>query len=130
MKRKTRTAIRCLGFGLALLAAGCQEADADKLTRAGQVVKAKLAAAASRYQSQLLRHLPRLADEETTLAPRVRARLRWDKTLAGQQIDVHAHGGHVTLQGSVATDNQRQRAVDLAQSTEGVVAVTDQLKLE
>jgi osmotically-inducible protein OsmY len=58
----------------------------------------------------------------------VLTRLRWDKGLAGTAVQVDTPGtGVVRLQGTVADDQQRRRAVDLAESTQGVEKVVDEL---
>jgi osmotically-inducible protein OsmY len=58
----------------------------------------------------------------------VLTRLRWDKGLAGTAVQVDTPGtGVVRLQGIVADDQQRRRAVDLAESTQGVEKVVDEL---
>ena len=57
------------------------------------------------------------------------ARLRWDKALGGTRITVQAAGGVVELRGTVGTDNQRRRALDVTETTTGVERVVDALEI-
>jgi osmotically-inducible protein OsmY len=66
---------------------------------------------------------------ELALDARVSLRLRWDKDLQGAQIQVHASNGSLELKGSVRDLAQRQRAVQLAQTTVGVADVRDGLEM-
>lgn len=61
---------------------------------------------------------------------RVYGRLHWDKSLKGATIDLSMSGaGVITLEGTVATEKAKTRAVDLAQETEGVEQVVDHLAI-
>jgi osmotically-inducible protein OsmY len=52
-----------------------------------------------------------------------------DDSVKALDIDVDTVGATVTLSGVVATDAQRQRALQLARETDGVKQVVDQLKV-
>ena len=55
-------------------------------------------------------------------------RLRWDKQLADADIQVSSAGpGVVRLQGTVADGEKQQRAKELAESTQGVEQVVNDL---
>jgi osmotically-inducible protein OsmY len=56
--------------------------------------------------------------------------LQWDKTLADTTIDVAVTDKEVELRGTIRRDEQRRRAIELAESTVGVERVTDHLSLE
>ncbi len=59
---------------------------------------------------------------------RIYGRLHWDKSLKNATIDLSvANAGVVTLEGAVASEKAKLRAVDLAQETEGVERVVDHL---
>jgi hypothetical protein len=62
-----------------------------------------------------------------TLEGRVAARLHWEKSLSGAQIQVLVKGEAVELRGTVASQEQKQRAVQLAETTAGVERVSDLL---
>jgi osmotically-inducible protein OsmY len=59
----------------------------------------------------------------------VAARLRWDKSLEGSDIQIQVNEKTVELQGTVENLLQRRRAVDLAESTVGVAKVDDRLEV-
>jgi osmotically-inducible protein OsmY len=61
---------------------------------------------------------------------RVRDRFRLDKYLAGARIDIIAEGNGVRLRGQLGDEVLKARAIDLAESTEGVEQVIDEIQLE
>jgi len=67
--------------------------------------------------------------QSMALDARVSARLRWDKTLSNEQIQVQATGGVIELKGTVRDLGQRRRAVELAESTVGTEQVLDLLEV-
>ncbi len=108
---------------LPLVAVGCNRQDTDALGRIGQKL-----VGISQGHSQHLRekydvHLPAL----NTLHDKVAQRLRWDRHLAASNLEVHVSGSDIELKGQVADDVLRQRAVALAETTEGVSSVKDSL---
>jgi osmotically-inducible protein OsmY len=65
------------------------------------------------------------------LDSRVSYRLRSDKNLADVHIQVSiASPGVVKLEGTIANQAQRGRALDLAKSTEGVTDAVDALEMK
>ncbi len=122
---------RWLCLALLGLAAGCGK-DADCLARVGKKSAARLDAVTGGARARLADgwQAVRGSVGEATLDSRVAVRLRWDKELAGADLQVSSPApGGVRLQGTVADLRQRQRAVALAQSTQGVEVVTDELKV-
>lgn len=69
----------------------------------------------------------RLAD--SWLTARVQARYFADDTIKARYIDVSSRDGVVTLEGYVENDDVRQRARQIAEATEGVSRVDDQLMI-
>jgi hypothetical protein len=62
---------------------------------------------------------------------RVYGRLRWDKALADEPIEVDVEGKDVVaLTGRVPDEAARQKAVQLARDTVGVREVLDRLRIE
>jgi len=59
----------------------------------------------------------------------VKAKLVADPVVHSRQIDVDSHKGIVTLSGRVDTREERQHAMQLAASTEGVLRVIDHLEV-
>jgi osmotically-inducible protein OsmY len=68
-----------------------------------------------------------MKDSEITAS--VKTRLAADPDVAAINIDVDTLEGTVTLSGRVASDKERQEALDLARGTEGVRKVVDNLKV-
>jgi hypothetical protein len=87
---------------------------------------------ANQFAEQLRRDFQQARVEIDNLSTngRVYARLHWDKTLTGSQIDVNAQeGGVIVLRGTVPNEAAKQRALELARDTVGVSRVTDELRL-
>jgi osmotically-inducible protein OsmY len=115
---------------LALLVAGCDGQDADRLARIGRKAVDKLevqAGADTGHGADSLQSI-RGGLGEFALDAKVSARLRWDKQLEGVSIQVGSvGGGAVKLSGTVPDFATRQRAVRLANTTSGVTQVIDEL---
>jgi osmotically-inducible protein OsmY len=115
---------------LALVAAGCDGQDADRLARIGRKAVDKLQVQAGTDPGRTPDSLQSIRGGlgEFALDAKVSARLRWDKQLEGTTILVGAAGGGaVRLTGTVPSFEARQRAVQLANSTSGVSKVIDEL---
>jgi osmotically-inducible protein OsmY len=120
-----------LVFVLITLTAGCKQEDAERMVRVGRKVTAQVEALTADQDGGFHKGWQAICNgwQETTLAGRVAARLRWDKKLADAQIQVSATGKVVELKGTVRDLDQRRRAVDLAEATTGVDKVTDALEV-
>lgn len=66
---------------------------------------------------------------DIALAGKVKTALMTRKGLEGSKIDVEAKDGVVTLKGDVATRTQAEVAEQVAQGTDGVTSVSNQLML-
>ena len=67
----------------------------------------------------------------TPVDARVRWRIRWDKALAGAEIEVNTpSSGVVQLRGIVNDLTRQRRAIELAETTEGVERVVNDLGLK
>jgi hyperosmotically inducible protein len=64
------------------------------------------------------------------IADRIEAKYYRDENVGGNDIDVSASGGVVTLNGTVDTEGERRRAVMIAKRSAGVKDVKDELKVE
>jgi osmotically-inducible protein OsmY len=114
----------------ALLLAGCDGQDAERLAKIGRKVGDRLQAQGSSTRGRLPDSLQSIRGGigEFALDAKVSARLRWEKELEGAPIRVGALGGGVVkLSGEVPTLEARQRAVHLARTTSGVTKVIDEL---
>ena len=116
---------------LAVLAAGCNAEDTERMARVGRKVLTRAEALTTDQDGGLHKswEVVRNGWQETTLAGRVAARLRWDKKLADCQIQVSAAGNVVELKGIVHDLEQRRRVLDLAESTTGAEKTTDALEI-
>jgi osmotically-inducible protein OsmY len=65
--------------------------------------------------------------DDATVTSRIQAKYFLDPTIKGRRIQVDTRGGIVTLQGEVASDNERAQALLLARTTEGAERVEDAL---
>ena len=109
---------------------GCNSQDADRLARVAGAAAARVEALTAGADGRLTGWPSFPANlDELSLDARISAWLRWDKGLAGLQIEVHTVDGVVELKGSVHDLEQRRRAVELAQSTAGTDKVTDSLEV-
>ena len=66
---------------------------------------------------------------DQALAARVKEALEAEAKVQGAAIDVTASGGKVTLWGTAAADDERERAASVARKVEGVTAVDNQIKV-
>jgi hypothetical protein len=115
--------IGCAAIVVPALLAGCQKHDAEALASIG----GKIAERAHAYAAQMHQKCPSLPG---SLEGRVRNRLTTDKSLAESVVDVVVSDKNVELKGSLATQEQVRRAVDLAESTVGVENVVNSLRVE
>ena len=116
-----------------LLAAGCEQrpASGDKVGQATNPDKPALMA-----QNDLANKADKAMDatgkamDDTMITAKVKAALLAEPGLKSAQIDVATNDATVTLTGSVASDSVRDRAKQIAQATEGVKDVVDNLNLK
>ena len=111
-----------------LVSAGCVKQDTEILSRVGQKIQDKLQASTAGLREKLPFRVVSATAETPALNEVVRQRLL-DKGLNGLTIDVHANGAEVELKGTVEKDEQKRRAIDLAESTLGVEKVVDSLQV-
>jgi hypothetical protein len=116
---------RWLLLGL-VLAAGCSRQDTERLARVGRRMAGHAEALTGELREGLGSGWQGLGGP---LEARVAARLRWDRGLTDTAILVEVSGNTVELKGKVRDLTQRRRAVELAQSTDGVEQVNDQLQI-
>jgi hypothetical protein len=117
---------------VALLAlTGCSRQDKERLMRVGGRVSTRADTLIAGPRDKLTEGWKALRAgwDQVSLDARVSARLRWDKSLEGSAIHVHADGDTVRLEGTVRDLGQQRRAVELANSTIGANQVLDQLKV-
>src|SRR5688500_7082724 len=71
----------------------------------------------------------KVAIENGAITAKIKSKMTLDDTLEARKIDVDTASGVVTLTGTVATEAERQRALQLARETDGVRQVVDRLKV-
>ncbi len=67
--------------------------------------------------------------DDATLTARVKAALLDDEQVKGTQFDVDVYQGRVTLSGVADTDEERQRAAEIAKQVPGVRSVDNAIRL-
>ncbi len=115
---------------LACLICGCGGQDVDRLGRIGSMTACKFSDMVGGSHGKLANGWDAVFSALSGSTPdaRVAARLRWDKALATADIQAQPDGpGVVRLQGNVTDEAQQQRAVELAESTQGVEQVVNEL---
>jgi hypothetical protein len=129
--RKERKMGRLPLAGLALLllslAAGCNRQDTECLARLGKRAAQSADDLTATLRDSVNRNLQDVGGR--TLEERVATRLRWDKGLTDAKVEVKAEGNVLEIKGTVKNQEQRRRAVELAESTTGVESVTDLLQI-
>jgi hypothetical protein len=136
---------------------GCAKDDTDRLARIGRKtldrcdtmtasLRGKVAASVDTVRTSLpepsapapkpstpvpIPVTPAASVNTTPIDARVRWRIRWDKSLAGADIQVDSpSSGVVQLRGVVNDLTRQRRAVELAETTEGVDRVVSELGLQ
>jgi hypothetical protein len=114
---------------LALTTTGCNRQDVDGLQRIGRKVLDRAQAAASPLREKFDHTLHGIGGH-VSIRERVQQRLQWDKTLADVAVEVAVSEKDIELKGTLKSEEQRRRAVELAETTNGVERVTDSLQIE
>lgn len=94
--------------------------DAAKARETGAAIGEKVATGAARAEAALT---------EGSLTAKIKAKMALDDTVKALAIDVDTNGTVVTLTGTVHSETERAKAVQLARETEGVTAVNDKLAI-
>lgn len=133
MKNLSSIAAIALASSVVLLATGCDRKPAEQ--PAGQAMDNAVASAQTEA-GELGDTLERKADQagqaidDATITATIKGKYLADDTLKGLAISVDTEQGMVTLSGSVQSDSAREVATQIAQSTEGVVNVDNQLTVQ
>lgn len=94
--------------------------DVSDAREAGADIAEKVAQGANQAQ--------RIASN-AALTAKIKSKMALDDTVEAARIDVDTTAGAVTLRGTVESSAQRQRALQLARETDGVVSVVDELTI-
>jgi hyperosmotically inducible periplasmic protein len=93
---------------------------AQQTKEAGADVAQKTAAAAGQARRSLA---------EGSLTAKIKSKMALDDTVKALNLDVDTTGTVVTISGTVATEAERARAMQLAKETEGVTQVVDRMQI-
>jgi osmotically-inducible protein OsmY len=63
------------------------------------------------------------------ITAKIKSKMALDEMVKARDINVDTNGSVVTLTGTVRSDAERKRAVQLARETEGVTSVVDNLQV-
>ncbi len=69
------------------------------------------------------------AFSDGSLTAKIKSKMALDDTIEASRIDIDTAEGVVRLNGTVDSEAQRTRALQLARETDGVVSVVDELKI-
>ena len=94
--------------------------DTSKARETGAKVGEKVAVGANEAQKAI---------GNAGLTSKIKAKMALDDSVSAAAIDVDTDGSVVTLSGTVRSETERSRAVQLARETEGVTRVVDQLRV-
>jgi osmotically-inducible protein OsmY len=92
--------------------------DADKARQTGAAIGEKVATSAAQAEQAL---------GDAALTAKIKSKMALDDTVKALSIDVDTSDGVVTVSGTVSSQLERSRAVQLAQETVGVKTVYDHL---
>ena len=92
--------------------------DTEKARQTGAAIGETVATGAAKAEQAL---------DEAALTAKIKSKMALDDTVRALSIDVDTKGSTVTLSGSVHSETERGKAVQLARETAGVTAVNDRL---
>ena len=92
--------------------------DTEKARQTGAAIGETVATGAAQAQQAL---------KEGTLTAKIKSKMALDDTTKALSIDIDTNGSVVTLSGSVRSEAERAKALQLARETEGVTTVNDRL---
>ena len=92
--------------------------DTDKARQAGAAIGEKVATGAAEVEH---------AFGEAALTAKIKSKMALDDTVKALAIDVDTQGTVVTLTGSVHSESEKSKALQLARETAGVTTVNDRL---
>ena len=94
--------------------------DTSRAREAGAEVGEKVAEGANKAERAM---------SDASLTTKIKAKMALDDLVKAAAIDVDTDGSTVTLNGTVRSEAEKTRALQLARETEGVTRVIDQLRL-
>ena len=95
--------------------------DTEKARQTGAAIGETVATGAAKAEQAL---------DEAALTAKIKSKMALDDTVRALSIDVDTKGTVVTLSGSVHSETERGKAVQLARETAGVTMVNDRLTIK
>ncbi|MFO0866922.1 MAG: BON domain-containing protein [Gemmataceae bacterium] len=105
----------------------CNRQDADALARIGNRLLDRASQSTGGMREKIQIGFQEMG--KTNVRDRVQSRLVHDRLLQGLPIEIVAQGADIELKGTLKTADQKRRAIELAENTEGVAKVVDSLKV-
>ena len=96
------------------------EVDRERARETGAQIGETVAAGAASAQRALT---------QGSLTAKIKSKMALDDTIEAAQVDVDTNGSVVTLRGTVDSEAERTRALQLARETAGVTSVVNELKV-
>lgn len=134
MNARTRMQLVAIfAAGTALFTAGCSDRSNETVGQKVDRTTDKMATSTERTADKMATSTERAADktaaviDDATITTKVKAAVLAEPGLKTLQINVDTKNGLVTLNGTVDTPQLKERAMQVAQSVEGVKSVSDQL---
>jgi hyperosmotically inducible protein len=120
----------------ALVSVGCEQRGTGTTAKSDQSTTAKIEAKTSQAAEKIEAKTSQAADkvataaDDTAITAKVKAAILAEPGLKSLQINVDTKDATVTLSGNVSSDQMRDRAKQIAMSTEGVKNVVDNLSVK
>ena len=113
------------GHGLTLFPSGSAGVDAEAARVQGKAIVDKTAATVGQAATKLEQ-----AVDAGSLTLKIKSKMALDDMVKARTINVDTTGSVVTLTGTVESNRERERAVQLARETVGVTNVVDKLQVK
>ena len=130
-----RAALLILALAGATAAAGCDRTTTERAREEARETAGTAGAKARELGQEVAQRTEAAAEQarqeaaEGTITGKIKAKMALDDTIRARDIGVETEGTVVTLTGTVETEAQRDRALQLARETDGVTRVVDKLQL-
>ncbi len=111
---------------------GCNNQDTQRLAEVGRVTAHKIEEVTGGSPDKVRAGLASVSShlDDAPLDRRVAVRIRWDKLMADALIDVQGSDKQIELTGTVVSEEQHRRAIEIAEATAGVEAVVDKIQVK
>jgi len=128
----TRTRMQLLALfaaGSVMLAAGCDQRNASNTTATPPTTADKMANSANNAGDKTANAAHKAGDkvDDAAITTKVKTALMAEPGLRSLEINVDTRDNIVTLNGTVDSQEKKQRAMQIAQGVEGVKSVSDNL---